>query len=234
MTGGWEIATAIGTITAAAATTGLAWSTRRLAREAGAETRANWQPVLVPQDPDAGGVGGGWSPALSSSGNTDGTVDLTVNVRNIGRGPALHITASLARDFDEGWEQRGSIARGHAFREEVGPDGWTTISWRAFSPPEAAVLSEWAWAPRNGVITYWDVSGVRYETFICVGFGKGGGPDGRIVLLPGGRYVGSARMPNARARLKLRVAFARIQVRVKSRRLWRRLRGRDPLTGQPR
>ena len=42
----WEPLTAIATLALAFVTAGLARSTRKLAREANAETRANWRPIL--------------------------------------------------------------------------------------------------------------------------------------------------------------------------------------------
>lgn len=62
MTSGWEEATALSTITLATVTAWLAWSTRRLAREAGAETRANWLPVVVVET--SGTTADGFLPAL--------------------------------------------------------------------------------------------------------------------------------------------------------------------------
>jgi hypothetical protein len=53
----WEEVTAVSTLAFAAVTAWLAQSTRRLAREASAETRANWQPVLVPDVDAESGTG---------------------------------------------------------------------------------------------------------------------------------------------------------------------------------
>jgi hypothetical protein len=91
-TSGWEIAIAFGTIGAALMTSWLAFSTRGLARAAAADTRANWLPVVVIES--AGTAASGNFPKVELNYESA----LAMTVVNIGRGPAVKVTATIAAD----------------------------------------------------------------------------------------------------------------------------------------
>lgn len=172
----WEEVTAISTLALAAVTAGLARSTRSLAREANAETRANWRPVLVPESEDA------------STGDEGLSLDadrlLSMWIRNIGRGPALVVTAAL---WDEGDPE--SVVRGRAASNVVAPGERIAFEWRDFDAPQPpAFAGLQAWSQLDGMITYGDVGYVRYETEVKVGFRI----DGAVTLLDH-RFLGAAR-----------------------------------------
>jgi hypothetical protein len=80
---GWEALVAIGTITLAAVTAGLAWSTRTVAQATRDEIGAAWRPVLLPQS------------AEIMQRSAQSPVSLKIKVKNVGRGPALEVTARL-------------------------------------------------------------------------------------------------------------------------------------------
>ncbi|MFC8263868.1 hypothetical protein ACFUNF_41295 [Streptomyces sp. NPDC057291] len=90
---GWDALVAIGTLVLAAFTWRLAARTRQLAKETAADQRAQWRPVLIPhhntpEELDSGNP----SPAVKFKRVAE---DLSVYVRNAGRGPALHVRAQL-------------------------------------------------------------------------------------------------------------------------------------------
>lgn len=91
----WEEVTAVSTLALAAVTAWTARSTRRLAAEANAETRANWRPVVMPSV-EADGTG----CATAGLALVDGV--LSLRVRNVGRGPALTVTVKL-------WEETAPL-----------------------------------------------------------------------------------------------------------------------------
>jgi hypothetical protein len=83
---GWDTFVAIGTILLAVFTWRLAARTRQLAAETAADQRAQWRPVLMPhhntpEELDHGNP----TPALKFKRVAE---DLSVYVRNAGRGPA--------------------------------------------------------------------------------------------------------------------------------------------------
>src|SRR5690349_13680393 len=145
----WEEVTAVSTLALAAVTAWLALSTRRLAREANAETRANWQPVLVPDvEAEPGGV--------ASSGLLLKDRRLTMRIRNVGRGPALNVTVVL---WQEGEAERfESVFRGRSASNVVAPEERIYFQWSDFHaprPPETMGIV--AWSQLEGMITYGDV-----------------------------------------------------------------------------
>lgn len=173
----WEEVTAVSTLALAAVTAWLAQSTRWLAREAGAETRANWQPVLVvdaPNDDD------GTSASLVFADRR-----LSIDVLNVGRGPALMVTSTLSPGDDD----LPAASRGHAVRDVVAPGERMSVRWRDFDPPlPDGSFGIAAWATVDGMLTYGDVGYARYETEFKIGFRV----DGAVALLDQ-RFLGSAR-----------------------------------------
>jgi hypothetical protein len=174
----WEPLTAIGTLTLAAFTAYLALSTRRLARNAGDEVRANWRPVLVIQA-NYSSVGGTPSVRLHER-------ELWLNVRNVGRGPALHVRATLDLDQDERAAQ--------AWSEILAPDEFTALSWPEFEPPPLdPTPAAWKSSPVFGRIECEDVSSAKYITYFNIRFGPDGlkigdlyvKSDPILLLLPG-------------------------------------------------
>jgi len=172
---GWEEATAIGTIAAAVMTAWLAWSTRKLARETSAQMQAEWQPILMPDVEQA----------------TDGAIRGTrlenrlfwMDVRNVGRGPALTVTATLEDDD-------GKVLRGRARSNVVAPNVSTTLEWKDFDPPKPPQTSSLnTWARLNGVITYGDVGSVPHGTEITVDFRTDGAVYVRAQYLGSGRDI---------------------------------------------
>jgi hypothetical protein len=185
VTSGWEEATAIGTIALAAVTALLAATTRRLAREAGAETRANWQPVVMPHvDEDVHGI--------AIEGLSLDERELMLRVHNIGRGPALSVSMFL---WDESVGEEGGTYRGFASSNAVAPNFSLKFRWRDFDPPLPSKLAGvGAWSLLAGKITYFDVSSTRYETYVRIGFRSdrrvgliserfGGAPGDRLNLI---------------------------------------------------
>lgn len=162
MTSGWEEATAISTIALAAVTAWLAASTRKLAREAGAETRANWQPVLTIAPVD---TGVGSSPAVSFR---DGT--LVLGIRNVGRGPALVVRGELFRG--DGIAAMWNPIGGRTANDVVAPDEWQTVSWSKYTPPREP--GQMSWVDVRGRITYGDVGYAQSETVILLSFSLSG------------------------------------------------------------
>lgn len=152
---------------------------------------------------------------------------LRLNLHNVGRGPALNITATLATDDDEKWEERGALSRGHAVLSDVvAPDAQTIIQWAGFKSPRDPGDKQWLVSARDGVLTYWDVAYRRHETFFTLFFG----PDG--VGLADQRFMGTRRLPTSRAVLKARTTWWLVKSRRTARRAWRRVRGLDPRTGR--
>ena len=139
----------------------LAWSTRRLAREAGNETRANWRPVLAIE---ASYTMGGSSPAV---GLHEGT--LSVGVNNIGRGPAIEVTAFLLTD--EATALGGVRPLRPTLQSDVlAPDGRLILTWPSFDAPQPPMDAENVFAALDGQISYGDVSYARYTTEFQIGF----------------------------------------------------------------
>jgi hypothetical protein len=83
---GWETFVAIGTVLLGAATVGLAWSTRALAKASEADLLAQWRPAILPAlDPMSGRAIEYFDP----------TGFLLVRIRNAGRGPAHYIRTTI-------------------------------------------------------------------------------------------------------------------------------------------
>jgi hypothetical protein len=122
----WEPVTAIGTLALAAVTVWLAASTRRLAREAGSETRANWRPVLVFEPLVEGSAGGSSAACLLSNGA------LSVSITNVGRGPALAISAFIV--LDEHAQPMPKITRPKRVVDVVAPGARALLNWPKFDP----------------------------------------------------------------------------------------------------
>jgi hypothetical protein len=79
---GWDAFVALGTVGLAAVTAWLAWSTRSLAAAATRDQRAQWRPVV----------------AVSTHAPVeydDKTGAMSLEVRNVGRGPAFGVNAQL-------------------------------------------------------------------------------------------------------------------------------------------
>lgn len=150
---GWEALAALSTIALASVTVWLAFSTRRLAREASAETRANWQPVLT-IEPIV--TEGGSSPAVSFAKGT-----LAIGVRNVGRGPALIVRGSL---FPLTLNPIG----GRIQSDVLAPGDWRVITWRDLNPPREP--GRLAWVDVDGTISYGDIAYARSETRFTVSF----------------------------------------------------------------
>jgi hypothetical protein len=171
----WEELTAVSTLLLAVVTWRLARSTRILAGEANAETRANWRPVIIPDlgvDGDENGL------------TLEGKI-LSMRVRNIGRGPALTIRAAL---HEEGNVSR-RVFRARARSDVLAPGERMTFEWREFDPPKpSAEEGIHVWSQLDGMITYGDVGYVRYETEIKVGFRV----DGAVSLIDH-HFLGAAR-----------------------------------------
>jgi hypothetical protein len=157
---GWEALVAVGTLGLAVATVVLALLTRALARSGTAEVRAQWRPVLVL------GVDPWSSPAeMAADVPSDmptrtgravqvivrpARIVLFVRVRNVGRGPALHVRAQLEPGglSPDDWA-RGALAPGddQILRFEVGKE----------APPSIQLL-----------LDYRDLSGRSHATSVTV------------------------------------------------------------------
>ena len=202
----WEEVTAVSTLALAAVTAWLARSTRRLAGEANAETRANWQPVLVvdaPSDDDDGTSGG----LAFDNGR------LSLDIINVGRGPALLVRAALKYDAPEGGGQ-GELGQGllpgRTTRDVVAPGEHLPVRWLDFEPPPLPdkSLGLNVWSAMSGMITCGDVAYTRYETEIRLGFRV----DGRVALLSQ-QFLGAARDRVSRVdRLRYRAMMSALAV----------------------
>lgn len=170
--------TAISTLVLALGTTWLARATRKLAREAGAETRANWQPVLVPDVEAALPDGRGGAPMKGS---------LRIGVRNVGRGPALR-TSLLLWEGEERPTHADKTYRGQAPSDVVPPDERVEFVWLDFDPPKPPKGEGiHVWAQLRGMITYGDVTYSKYETALSVGIRIDG-----VASLIDYRFLGAA------------------------------------------
>jgi hypothetical protein len=81
---GWDALVAIGTLSLAAGTGWLAWTTRKVARADLESLRAQWRPMLLPYG----------EPTFTSDAETGSWTGL-ISVQNRGRGPALYVRATL-------------------------------------------------------------------------------------------------------------------------------------------
>jgi hypothetical protein len=81
---GWDALVAIGTLTLALATAGLALLTRRVAKASAADLRSQWRPVILP-----GELGPNYDAGAQRQ---------YVRIRNAGRGPALSVQTLLDPD----------------------------------------------------------------------------------------------------------------------------------------
>lgn len=172
----WEEVTAVSTLALAAVTAWTARSTRRLAAEANAETRANWRPVVMPSV-EADGTG----CATAGLALVDGV--LSLRVRNVGRGPALTVTVKL-------WEETAPLEpiRGHAASDVVAPGETIGFEWRNFDAPRPPKeMGIHVWSQLEGLVTYGDAGYVQYETELKVGFRI----DGAVSLLDA-RFLGAS------------------------------------------
>jgi len=157
----WESITAISTLALAAVTVGLAASTRRLAREAASERRANWRPVLMIEsrlDPSVDG-----SAAVRFRDRT-----LSLRITNVGRGPALLVRCAIAADESE---RHAPTVRGKLPGDVAAPGGVLVARWPDFEPPrnEEAGLRGSVWSTIAGEITYGDVAYHGYVTAFKIG-----------------------------------------------------------------
>ncbi|MEU1192336.1 hypothetical protein [Streptomyces sp. NPDC005859] len=171
---GWDFFVAVGTILLAGVTVWLAWSTRKLSKEAAADQRAQWRPVIVPNIDRPGGRGlptelvpvvmsafrQNNEPALHYEKNVKaGDPLLGVSCRNAGRGPALQVRAQL--------EIGGAP-------ERVSP---TSISLGAVAPGDVYFI--WFQVARLGppmqlLFDYRDLGGRRHATAITIDTSRGG------------------------------------------------------------
>jgi hypothetical protein len=194
--------TAWATLGVALVTALLAWSTRTLAREAGNETRANWLPVLTPEaKPDRAGIPGELSYL--------GARRLVLTVRNVGRGPALSLSAYL--EHPAGQPNRPAISQ-----SVVAPGERITLTWGSFDAPKPDdTLGIAAWSYVDGKISYTDVSYARHETTFKLGFRI----DNKATLLPNTVVVRQLPPPSWLWSTRFRVRWATVIT-------YRRIRGR--------
>jgi hypothetical protein len=160
---GWEAIVAIATGGLALFTAYLALSTRKLAREAGNETRANWRPVLAIelQPTSAGVISRRRSVYVDEDEHT-----LTVNIRNVGRGPALHVTGSL----DVSTEEKRRLILGKPVGSVVAPGDYLKLTWTEFDAPRHKRGELPTWLHLTGWAEYVDVSGAIYVSTFVIGF----------------------------------------------------------------
>jgi hypothetical protein len=90
---GWESLAAVGTLTLALFTFGLAWVTRRLAQATALEVQSQSRPILIPIAEDF----------HVTDVDSDGYYTITIPVRNIGAGPAVRVRFTTGPDVDP-WE----------------------------------------------------------------------------------------------------------------------------------
>lgn len=152
---GWEALVAIGTLALAIGTVALALKTRDLATEAAADRRAQWRPVLLPSHdeftPRGGGGAGGpqvgdakWALLYDSRMRT-----LVVQIRNTGRGPALHIRAQVECPDMEG---------------AISPESWS-LGALAANQDHSLVFNNVQFAAHvQLLLDYRDLSGHAYAT----------------------------------------------------------------------
>lgn len=176
----WEPLTAAGTLALATATVGLAISTRRLATQAGAETRANWQPVVVLE---SAGAMTDYQPAAVYR---DGV--LGIGLGNVGRGPALGLEVLLTAVPDRDLPLPASISS-----DVIAPGGRELASWSDFEPPIHLDdgMGRSGVEPVTGEVVYGDASYgapgyVRYMTEFTLAFSA----DGAVIEIVDQRFVG--------------------------------------------
>lgn len=128
----------------------------------------------------------------------------------------MQVTATLVTDDGVDWESRGALKRGRSLGNVLAPDGRLKMHWPKSVIPEVEGLPEYLTVTRRGVVTFWDISSTRHETFIELGFGA----EGRVVLRDQS-YIGTKRGLNRRQRLRLRLWWAYARVRIWLRRRWR-------------
>jgi hypothetical protein len=167
---GWspETWTAVGTLTLALVTVALALATVKLAFESRDEARANWRPVLVPAETEN-------AVALSHEGASATILEahnaLSLNVRNVGRGPALSVNASLVwgRPPADKYAPLGSPGSGGKAEPEdavIAPDQDLELTWSAWGLRELRDRKMGA----IGTIRYKDVTETVYTTEIYIYF----------------------------------------------------------------
>lgn len=116
---GWEALVAVGTLALASVTLWLVVTTRRVAAASMADVEAQWQPLLIPGD----------VVRLDPDPEHRPPQFIQIEVRNAGRGPALHVRASLesggtttAGVSPKNWSL-GAVAAGHKVLLEFSTQG---------------------------------------------------------------------------------------------------------------
>jgi hypothetical protein len=97
----WEALVAVGTLVLGAATFGLGWYTRKLARTSADDLQAQWRPIILP-------VPFGEPTARENVAYDEVEGVLRVQVHNAGRGPALFLRAVVDPRGDP--DERGPVA----------------------------------------------------------------------------------------------------------------------------
>jgi hypothetical protein len=155
---GWDPLVAIGTLLLACVTALLVLATFKLARQAEADVRAQWTPVLLVRDrvPRTGEVGIFYEDEK-----------LSVVVENVGRGPALNTDVWLG-DLPGGPagapEPPGALGS-QRIGTSLGQGESRTYEWPGVSPPPTTY---------SGKLTYYDLSRAPWTTEFVIEYGKGG------------------------------------------------------------
>ena len=204
--------TAWATLALAFFTAFLALTTRRLAREAGNETRANWRPVLV--------VGSyrGDRGFVRAATYQDERRTLAVNVLNVGRGPTIKLEATLLDDDDPDRYMRPSSTTA-----VIPPDGCGRITWEEFIVPDTSdLVGPNIFRPVRGTLTYWDVSYAGYRSDFTLLFSA----EEEIEVETYGHRQWSPDPGNLRSRVGFRWRMTKFRIRFAVRGWWRRRRRR--------
>jgi hypothetical protein len=144
---GWEALVAIGTMLLAGATFVLAWSTRRMAKATAQDVSAQWRPAIAPgEDVEVA--------------YEEERQQLSVTIRNVGRGAAYYLDAGL--DFGTAvFPAQGS-----------GPETTMAHNFAVVPVDETRVLNFTHIKERPKecelIIDYSDLTGSRYSTRIVI------------------------------------------------------------------
>ena len=151
---GWDALVAIGTLALASVTVGLVWVTYPLARQGDAEIRAQWRPVVIVREDSQGMV-------AAIGGNDD---RLDVVAENVGRGPALDVTAEL-----DGFEKPGpgfgapagsSHSAGRPLPTLLAPGDRVRFRWSGLEGRHVEAVT--------GLFSYEDLSRTSYTTLFFI------------------------------------------------------------------
>jgi hypothetical protein len=167
---GWDALVALGTLSLSFVTLALVIATRGLARQANAEVRAQWRPVLLVRDRIPVEI------RLHGRGIVQGGGKLTVWVENVGRGPAFDVQARLP-DF-------GLPGPGYGVPEGAAPlsGAMSTRLYTAIAPGD---LLPYEWSglgemPEEGGMSgsffYTDMAGASLSTSFYLNHDRQRGP----------------------------------------------------------